>query len=453
MDAAVLSLCGRAERSCRAVIDSCAAEGLDVRHEKDIHASQIPYIVLLDRADEDLCRTILQISDAGSRRTLCVFVGALPSAKDCWSLLAAGASDTLTWAADARTARTVKERIQRWTEIDRIVNAPLVQANLVGRSAVWLSVLRQVVEIGRFTSDSVLITGESGTGKERIARLIHELDPNRRKGQLVLLDCTTIVPELSGSEFFGHERGAFTGAIATREGAFELADGGTLFLVEVGELPLPLQAELLRVIQEGTYKRVGSNAWRKTDFRLVCATNRNLGEERLRGAFRTDLFYRLATWTVRLPTLKERGSEDIMMLADHFVKELCTGADTPTLDPVVQSYLASQDYPGNVRDLQQAVQRIVHRHVGPGPITIGAIPKADQDKVGPLKKHEAERFVYFIRELLRQRKGLREICEMAKDAAYRVALEEKNGSVEAAANLVRMSKRSVEIYKKNTAQS
>ncbi len=137
-----------------------------------------------------------------------------------------------------------------------------------------------MVEIARFTDAAVLITGESGTGKERMAQLIHELDPRPKKGRLVVLDCSTVVPSLSGSEFFGHEKGAFTGASAPRSGAFELADGGTLFLDEVGELAVPLQAELLRVIQEGTFKRVGSNTWRRSAFRLVCATNRDLAAAR-----------------------------------------------------------------------------------------------------------------------------------------------------------------------------
>src|SRR5690606_31880967 len=136
---------------------------------------------------------------------------------------------------------------------------------------------------------------------------------------LVILDCSTIVPELAGSEFFGHERGAFTGALITREGAFALADGGTLFLDEIGELPLHLQVQLLRVIQEGTYKKVGSNTWKSTRFRLICATNRDLSEEVKKGRFRADLFYRIASWTFHLPPLRER-KEDILPLALHFLK-------------------------------------------------------------------------------------------------------------------------------------
>ena len=126
------------------------------------------------------------------------------------------------------------------------------------------------------------------------------------KRDLIVVDCTTIVPTLSGSEFFGHERGAFTGAMSAREGAFAAADRGTLFLDEVGELPMTMQAELLRVIQEGTYKRVGADRWRTTRFRLVCATNRNLEAELAAGRFRLDLFHRLAANLVRLPPLRER---------------------------------------------------------------------------------------------------------------------------------------------------
>src|SRR6185295_226461 len=150
-------------------------------------------------------------------------------------------------------------------------------------------------------------------GKELLARVIHALDPRPDKGELVVLDCTTIVPELSGSEFFGHERGAYTGAVGPRDGAFALAHGGTLFLDEIGELPLALQAQLLRVVQEGTYKRVGGNAWHKASFRLVCATNRDLKEEVARGRFRGDLYHRLATNASRLPPLRDRV-EDILVL-------------------------------------------------------------------------------------------------------------------------------------------
>src|SRR5262249_40812748 len=149
------------------------------------------------------------------------------------------------------------------------------------------------------------LLGESGTGKEVVARLIHLLDSRPNKRDLVVLDCASIVPELSGSEFFGHERGAFTGALTERNGAFALANDGTLLLDEIGDLPLPLQVQLLRVIQEHTYKRVGGNKWCKTEFRLICATNRDLFDLIGRGAFRADLYYRIAGYICKLPPLRE----------------------------------------------------------------------------------------------------------------------------------------------------
>ena len=157
-----------------------------------------------------------------------------------WSLLSAGASDVL--AFDGETATAVAARLERWAAIDSMVASDLVRNNLVGAEPVWLRALEQLVEIARFSHRSVLITGESGTGKEMAARLVHTLDPRPAKGQLVILDCTTIVPSLSGSELFGHAKGAFTGAARDRAGAFKLADGGTLLLDEIGELPFSLQS-------------------------------------------------------------------------------------------------------------------------------------------------------------------------------------------------------------------
>ena len=235
----------------------------------------------------------------------------------------------------------------------------------MGDSPAWQAVLRDAVEVARFTDAAVLITGESGTGKERVAQLIHELDPRPAKKRLVVLDCSTVVPSLSGSEFFGHEKGAFTGASAARQGAFELADGGTLFLDEVGELSVPLQAELLRVIQEGTFKRVGSNTWRKSAFRLVCATNRDLAAEQADGAFRNDFYYRIAGCTLHLPSLRER-TEDILPLFRHFFRQAHPDGEPPELEGAVRDLLVSREYPGNVRDLRSLVLRIVHRYLGTG---------------------------------------------------------------------------------------
>jgi transcriptional regulator with GAF, ATPase, and Fis domain len=322
---------------------------------------------------------IRRASRAGIERVLAIGLqrAALADGR-AWRLLASGASDVLVWDDPMDVARSIAARLERWEAIDRIADSTVVRENLVGRSPAWVSLLRQIIEIAHFTDASVLIVGESGTGKELLARLIHKLDTRPNKRELVLLDCTTIVPELSGTEFFGHERGAFTGAIGSREGAFALADGGTLFLDEIGELPLKLQAELLRVVQEGTYKAIGSNTWRNTRFRLVSATNRDLEKEEAAGRFRRDFYYRIASHICRVPPLRER-TDDIIPLAHHFLKRL-RPEEPPMLDAPVREYLLYRSYPGNVRDLQQVVRQMSHRHVGQGPITVGDIPPEERSQ-------------------------------------------------------------------------
>ena len=276
-------------------------------------------ILCIPQVSDDVCEFLRELTQ-NNRRVLAIQTGgAAVDTSLVWQLLQAGASDVLVWSSAADTAARIKARFERWNAIDTLIQSPQVQDKLIGVSSAWRASLRQIVEVARFTSAFVLLIGESGTGKELIARLIHELSPNVEGDTPVVLDCTTIVPELSGSEFFGHERGAFTGALAARDGAFAAADGGTLFLDEVGELPMPLQAQLLRVMQEGTYKRVGGNAWRHTGFRLVCATNRALPALIERGQFRSDLYYRIANWVFRVPSLQERR-EDILPLARHFLR-------------------------------------------------------------------------------------------------------------------------------------
>ncbi len=332
-------------------------------------------LIAFVKESPDLLEFVQRSSRGGFDRIMAVAVNntALKGATP-WKLLQAGASDVLAWNTTKNPAAAIAARFQRWQAVEEIVNSELVQSSLVGRSRAWVSVLRQVVEVASYTDASVLITGETGTGKELIARLIHTLDSRPDKQDLIVLDCTTVVPELSGSEFFGHERGAFTHAVASRDGAFGLADRGSLFLDEVGDLPLNLQAELLRIVQERTYKRVGSNTWRKVNFRLICATNRNLDEERARGAFRLDLYHRIASWTCKLPSLNERR-EDIIPLTQHFLREIQSEDEIPDLDSAVRDYLLLRNYPGNVRDLRHLVTRMARRHVGNSPITVGDIPE------------------------------------------------------------------------------
>ena len=343
----------------------------------------------------------------------------LPS-RSKWALLEAGASDVLAWESAQRTVPRIVARLERWRHVDQLLESDIIHGNLAGASTAWMRVIRQVVEVARFGTNSVLITGETGTGKELVSRLIHALDPRRDKGDLVLVDCTTVVPTLSGSEFFGHERGAFTGAVSSRDGAFALANRGTLFLDEVGELPPTLQAELLRVLQEGTYKRVGGNEWKSTAFRLVCATNRDLKSQVATGVFRSDLFFRIAAASFHLPPLRERA-DDIPILAQKFITEI----DTPAtgFDPDVTQYLVERRYDGNVRELSQLVQRIAARHAGPGPISIGDVPPVDRPRETAVDANSGSDISSFIDEAVNRGHTLRRVREIVNDEMIRHTID------------------------------
>jgi len=230
--------------------------------------------------------------------------------------------------------------------------------DIVGHSPALRRVLDQIDLVAQ-TDSSVLIQGESGTGKELIARAIHQRS-RRANRPLIRVSCGSIPKELFESEFFGHVKGAFTGAIRDRVGRFQLADWGTLFLDEVGEIPLDLQSKLLRVLQEGEFERVGDEHTRRVNVRLIAATNRDLRTESAAGRFRLDLFYRLSVFPLDLPALRERR-EDIPLLAAHFVKLACSRMHVPEsrLPRREVDRLQQYDWPGNVRELQHVVERAV----------------------------------------------------------------------------------------------
>ena len=313
--------------------------------------------------------------------------------------------------------------------------------------------MRHVVEIAMFGDASVLILGESGTGKEEVARLIHELDPNPEKGRLVTLDCATVVPELSGSEFFGHERGAFTGAISGRDGALALADKGTLFLDEVGELPLTLQAQLLRAVQEHAYKRLGGNTWQRAEFRLVCATNRDLEDDMLSGRFRRDFFHRIASNTCRLPPLRDR-QDDIVGLSMHFLQQLRPG-DALELDDVVRDYLFRRAYPGNVRELRHLMIRLAQRHAGHGPVTAGAIPPDERPASDAREAREDWRdrlLPTVVRRALATGAGLKEIGQATTETAIRLAIADEDGNLQRAARRLGVTDRALQLRRARRAR-
>ena len=229
-------------------------------------------------------------------------------------------------------------------------------AQLIGDSPAMHKVTQQV-QIVASTNATVLITGESGTGKEVVARAIHE-QSGRRDRPMIRVNCGAVTESLFESEFFGHVRGAFTGAMKDRLGRFELADGGTLFLDEIGEVPLSMQAKLLRVLQEQEFERVGDTRTRKVDVRVIAATNRDLRAEVDAGRFRQDLFYRLSVFPIELPALRERRG-DIAALANHFLglSGARRGAREVRLSQVALHQLERHDWPGNVRELQNAIER------------------------------------------------------------------------------------------------
>lgn len=402
-------------------------------------------LVLFERVTARLCDRVREHAEPGCPRILAIAVAAPPRSDENWRLLAAGASDVLVWDQAGSPAEAVRARLERWLVIDELVASPVVRDHLVGSSPTWITLLRQAVEAACFSDSAVLITGATGTGKELVARLIHTLDRRRDKGELVIVDCTTITPELAGSELFGHEKGAFTSAVADRRGAFALADGGTVFLDEVGELPTPLQAELLRVIQEHSYKRVGGNTWHRTDFRLVCATNRDLSVEIARGTFRRDLYYRIANNRLALPPLASRRS-DIVPLARHFLAEAQNGREPPDLDPAVSDYLTARDYPGNVRNLRRVVLQMAHRHVGPGPISPGDVPEGERPRFDdPGAEWRDEGFERAVRRALASGLGLKEISAAAGEAAVDIALADSDGNLQQAARRLRVTDRALQM--------
>ncbi|WP_300158910.1 sigma-54 dependent transcriptional regulator [Solidesulfovibrio sp.] len=230
-------------------------------------------------------------------------------------------------------------------------------SGMVGESPCLAEVLRVLAKVAP-TDSTVLVTGESGTGKELLVRALHA--NSRRAGKpFVPVNCGAIPRELLESELFGHEKGAFTSAVRTRQGRFELAEGGTIFLDEIGEMDLSLQVKILRALQEKEFERVGGDKTLKADVRIVAATNRDLEEEVRAGRFREDLYYRLNVIPLHLPPLRERG-EDILLLADYFLRRFCRQKNREALRfaPDARDLILRYPWPGNVRELENFMERL-----------------------------------------------------------------------------------------------
>lgn len=279
-----------------------------------------------------------------------------------WSRPAAGGDYTRTMFVDITDRVLMEEEHTRlqdqnaylWEEIRSGHNF----GDIIGESP-GLRKVKQQIQLVAPTDASVLVTGESGTGKELVARAVH--DHSERKGRpLIKLNCSAVPEGLFESEFFGHVRGAFTGALKDKPGRFELADGGTLFLDEIGDVPLAMQAKLLRVLQEKELERVGDTRTRKVNVRIISATNRDLKKEVDAGRFRQDLFYRLSVFPIEVPPLRE-CRDDIPALVEHFLAQSARRMNRPAtqITDAALSQLTAYDWPGNVRELQNSVERAV----------------------------------------------------------------------------------------------
>ncbi len=237
-----------------------------------------------------------------------------------------------------------------------LADFPSVKDGLIGQSPAWKEVVEKIRMVAP-ADTPVLIEGETGTGKEQVARAIHMLS-DRAHRPFVALNCSAMVTALAESELFGHERGAFTGAVSRRRGRFELANNGSLFLDEIGDMPMEIQPKLLRAIQEKSFERVGGEQTIHADVRLICASHKNLEALVHQGRFREDLYYRLNVFPIHLPPLRERG-DDVFLLADFFLQKLARrfGRERFYLTDAALQYLKSYSWPGNVRELQNTLER------------------------------------------------------------------------------------------------
>jgi transcriptional regulator with GAF, ATPase, and Fis domain len=306
----------------------------------------------------------------------------------------------------------------------------------------------------------VLVSGESGTGKELLVRALHT-GSKRRDKPFVPINCGAIPRELLESELFGHEKGAFTHAVRTRAGRFEMADGGTIFLDEIGEMDLSLQVKILRVLQEKEFERVGASKTQKVDVRIVAATNRDLEVEVAAGRFREDLFYRLNVIPIHLPPLRERG-DDIMILTEHFLTRFCRLRERERMrfDREARDMFLSYSWPGNVRELENLLERLTILCDG-DEIVPGDLPPKIWADAGKVREQPAvayvegpRRFSWPTVEDLRERSlGLKELLDEIEDRLLVEALDMASGVKNQAAEILGIKRTTLieKLKKKNQA--
>ncbi|MFW6049712.1 MAG: sigma-54-dependent transcriptional regulator [Myxococcota bacterium] len=346
-------------------------EAVDVRTALRKARQEPPELILADlRLPDGDALEILGEVKRGPMPPAFVILTAFGSVSKAVEALKAGADDFLTKPVDLDHLHI---RIERILEVHRLqglmrsylesVGAPNFHG-IVARSPIMLRLFDEVRQVAQ-ARGPVLIVGESGVGKERVARAVHE-ESEQREGPFVPVNCAAIPESLVESELFGHGSGAFTGAVQARRGLFEEADGGTLLLDELTELPLAVQAKLLRVLQEGTVRRVGENRNRSVHVRVLASTNRDVQQELAEGRLREDLYYRLETFTLHVPPLRERG-EDIEHLAAHFLSRFraALGKHVEGFTEEALHALRAYPFPGNVRELENVIERAVTFAAGP----------------------------------------------------------------------------------------
>jgi DNA-binding NtrC family response regulator len=374
--------------------------------------------------------TRLQASSPGIPVIVLTGHGNVAAAVEC---LQAGATDFILKPADPQALAVSISRALGTRALKREVAylrdiAQQGDDRPLGQSAAWKKVVANI-EAAAPTGATVLLRGESGTGKELLARLIHRLSP-RANGPYIRVNCAAVPIDIWESEFFGHRKGAFTGAASDREGRFHLADGGTLFLDEIGAMPLAAQAKLLRAIQDGEFDRIGDVQPTRVDVRFVAATNSDLEAEIKRGQFRQDLYYRLAVLEIHVPALRERP-DDIPLLATRFAAEVARRLGRPAADigPETAARFMTYSWPGNVRELQNVIERALILNpeggldqldlapeAGMAPSSFAAESQGDLNLRSVMNRYEKDLLV----EAQRRSKGVR------KEAARLLGIDPRN---------------------------
>ena len=333
-------------------------------------------LMLPDGSGLDLLREVRP----ENQRPAFIMITAFTSTKSAVDALKAGAFDYIAKPFDIEELKIIVRKAVQQQELEEenlhlrsALEERFTFANIIGKSARMQEIFAVVGRIARTTS-TVLITGESGTGKELIARAIHY--NSGRRGKFVSINCGALPENLLESELFGHEKGSFTGAIREKRGLFQEAEGGTIFLDEIGEMTAAMQIRILRVLQERTIRKVGGNQEEPVDVRVIAATNRDLSDSIQKGTFREDLFYRINVIPIQLPALRQRR-EDIPLLVEHFVQKFCTSLGLPPkrISADAMKALEKHSWPGNVRELENVIERSVALDPT-GVITTRALPDA-----------------------------------------------------------------------------